>query len=509
MHLRCQAMSPDGFNCMKSVKDGNPEKFKYCSDHGCKYPHCENVKHEGSKGCCTRHCCLAAPRNSCDKPRLVDDGSFFCEVHTCEAQTCTAEVAGKGEKGDASRSCESHRRCAREGCSARCHTRDTGTTVKWCGLHYCQEASCQSDRAPGNKQYCREHICMEPMCANGKLDMGAGRYCMDHQCKTDRCLERRDQRTPGSEHCTLHICWVGNCPKPATAGKNRCDDHRYCREQGCKEYIFIEKGPEGEIKYPTCENRESPVHPLHSEKARELTPWTTDHKTQCPATNLGGNRCGSRLEKDQPYCKDHSCELGSCRNQRGFASLQYCEAHKCTVAACQQLRKNTMAGLDLASGSLRASLLLGGGGFLGGDGGGALLMSSYCAAHACAGDGGRCGDRVAGLGRNSFCPRHECCHRGCANEATRQPRRRSSTAGYCDRHYQRRRAGGGCGMPGGPLGPGPGPGPVPVPMGMPMGMPMGGFPPCFGGQGYDSSDSGSESDGGRRPRGLPLGGLAF
>lgn len=32
LDLRCQAMSPDGFNCMKSVKDGNPERFKYCSD---------------------------------------------------------------------------------------------------------------------------------------------------------------------------------------------------------------------------------------------------------------------------------------------------------------------------------------------------------------------------------------------------------------------------------------------------------------------------------------------
>ena len=25
-------MSPDGFNCMKSVKDGDPERFKYCND---------------------------------------------------------------------------------------------------------------------------------------------------------------------------------------------------------------------------------------------------------------------------------------------------------------------------------------------------------------------------------------------------------------------------------------------------------------------------------------------
>lgn len=173
------------------------------------------------------------------------------------------------------------------------------------------------------------------------------------------------------------------------------------------------------------------------------------------------------------------------------------------MATCQQLRKNTIAGLDLASGSLRAGLLLGGGSF-GGGGGESLLMSSYCAAHACAGEGGRCGDRVAELGRSSFCPRHECCHRGCTQEATRQPRRRSSTAGYCDRHYHRRRAGGGGGgVPGGPFGP------MPMPMPMPMGMPMG-FPPYFGGQGYDSTDSDSESDyGRRRPRGLPSGGMTF
>ncbi|KAI3401187.1 hypothetical protein diail_333 [Diaporthe ilicicola] len=261
-------MSPDGFNCTRSVKDGNPEKFKYCSDResrlnpsrrcsldGCKYQHCEHSKHEGSKGYCPQHSCLAAPHSSCDKPRLVDDGSFFCEVHTCEAQTCRAEVAGRGDKGDASRSCDKHRRCARDGCSGPCHTRDTGATVKWCGLHYCQEASCPSDRAPGNKQYCKDHVCMEPLCGAGKQDMGTGRYCLDHQCKTDKCLERRDQRARGSEHCALHICWVERCPKPAAVG-NRCDDHRYCREQGCKGYIFIEKGPEGDIKYPTCENRE-------------------------------------------------------------------------------------------------------------------------------------------------------------------------------------------------------------------------------------------------------------
>lgn len=225
---------------------------------GCRYPHCEQVKREGSKGYCPRHCCLAAPHGSCEKPRLVDDGSLFCETHTCEAQTCTAEVAGRGEMGDASRSCDNHRRCAREGCTGRCHTRDTGMTVKWCGLHYCEEASCQSERALGNRHHCSEHTCMEPMCGNGKLDMAAGRYCLDHECRTERCFERRDHRTPRSEYCALHVCWVDHCPKPAALGRNRCDDHRYCREHGCREYIHIERGPEGDILYPACETRETP-----------------------------------------------------------------------------------------------------------------------------------------------------------------------------------------------------------------------------------------------------------
>lgn len=245
---------------MRSVKDGDPERFKYCSEHGCKYGHCERGKHEGSKGYCREHCCVAGPANSCERARLAEEGSLFCETHTCEAQTCRAEVAGRGDRGDASRSCESHRRCGREGCPAPCHTRDTGVTVRWCGLHYCHEPSCQSERASAdlNSRYCTAHTCLEPLCASGRLDMGAGRYCLDHQCRTDRCPERRDQRTPGTDHCPLHVCWVEHCPRPATAGTNRCLDHRYCREQGCREYILVERGPEGDdIRHPTCDHRES------------------------------------------------------------------------------------------------------------------------------------------------------------------------------------------------------------------------------------------------------------
>lgn len=259
--LRCQATSADGLGCIRSVKDGDPERFEYCSDHGCRYAHCAQGREEGSKGYCRQHCCVAGPHNSCDRARLVEEGSLFCEAHTCEAQTCRAEVAGRGERGDASRSCPRHRRCGREGCAERCHRRDTGSTARWCGLHYCHEPSCQGGRAPGSSQHCSEHTCLEPMCGNGKHDMGSGRYCLDHQCRTEGCLERRDQRTPGAHHCALHACRAEHCPRPATAGTSTCDDHRCCREQGCREYVLVEKGPQGDIRHPTCDHREPPTRP--------------------------------------------------------------------------------------------------------------------------------------------------------------------------------------------------------------------------------------------------------
>lgn len=174
------------------------------------------------------------------------------------------------------------------------------------------------------------------------------------------------------------------------------------------------------------------------------------------------------------------------------------------MAACQQLRKNAVAGLDgllsLAAGPLRAGLVLGGGGAAG-----LLAASCYCSAHACQGDGGRCGERVAEVGGGSFCGGHECSRRGCAREGVNLPRRRGGggggRGGLCDRHYKKRKGKGGGGGGGG--------GCPPVgafgPMG--MGMPMG-LPPFFGGQVYDSSDySDSDSDDGRRPRGLPFGGM--
>ncbi|ROV89115.1 hypothetical protein VMCG_09880 [Cytospora schulzeri] len=305
----------DDMPCMKYVKDADPEKFRYCSDR--------------SKGYCPQHSCLAKPhKNTCDQPRLVQDGSPFCEKHTCESPTCTAEVDGSGNPGDAGRSCDQHRRCAAEGCAGPCFRRDTGAGLRWCGLHYCHRDPCAERRAAGSEGYCEGHVCVEVMCGAGRKEMGGGggggRFCADHQCRAEGCLERRDLRVRG------------------------------------------------------------------------------DHKPKCPASTLGGTQCDKRLDNGQRYCKDHSCELASCNDQRRPDSLQYCPGHKCSVSACQQLRKNTIAGLDLlmlAANPLRAGLMFG----AGADAGGGLMAaaaaaaasSCYCSAHACQGDGGRCGERVA------------------------------------------------------------------------------------------------------------------
>jgi hypothetical protein len=104
---------------------------------------------------------------------------------------------------------------------------------------------------------------VEPACGAGRKEeaaaKGRARFCADHQCRADGCLERRDLRVRGGEYCALHICWVEGCPRPAApaAGNHRCEIHQECREGGCRGYIYVEKGAGEDIRYPTCENRES------------------------------------------------------------------------------------------------------------------------------------------------------------------------------------------------------------------------------------------------------------
>lgn len=398
--------------------------------------------------------------------------------------------------------------------------------------------------------------------------MGGGRFCADHQCRAEGCAERRDSRAPGAEHCALHLCLVEGCTRPAAAGRTRCENHRYCAVEGCREWIYVAAGADGDVRYPECEKREcrlypptrAPLTPLPTSLSTPLPPslsslvdpiltqcplGPTDHLPRCLATTLAGAQCDRRVRPDNEaaasgagrWCDDHACGLRSCPNPRPPESLQYCSAHRCGAGACQeQARRAAVHHPSLLDAPLHARLLLAGGvgagaGALGSSLAllGAAGMGRFCAAHSCQGDGGRCGGEVVGAaaatahggdfetggrgraGRRGsgeavrFCSRHECSRGGCRAEATHWSRR-GDRGGLCDRHYRKRRdgagAGAGCGFGPGPIGG------IPMPMPMPMGMGMG-FPPFFGGPGYDSSESSSDSDDGRRPRGLPFGGPFF
>lgn len=132
-------------------------------------------------------------------------------------------------------------------------------TTRWCGLHYCTASdSCDEQRAEGSDtKFCREHICLEPGCHGGKVAVPAGgMFCVEHTCKTEGCNVRRERE---AEHCGGHICRVEDCMKPAMGANKRCDLHRRCVVEGCKEWIYIERGPEGDIRWPECENREFPI----------------------------------------------------------------------------------------------------------------------------------------------------------------------------------------------------------------------------------------------------------
>lgn len=431
--------------------------------------------------------------------------------------------------------------------------------TKWCGAHYCTALDqCDEKRAEGNDKFCRDHICLEPGCAGGKVS--GGHFCLDHTCKTDGCQVRRER---DAEHCGSHVCRVEDCVRPAAANR-RCDNHRRCTVESCKEWIYIEHGPDGDIKWPECEHREhlppppppslslSPSLPLSfflssSSDTALLTvdPLTPpiDHRPRCAATTLANTPCDKRIllpphtgpgaAPAARYCADHSCSFRACPNARPLDSLQFCSAHKCGVATCQDQVKHALA-LGLGSAAppllLQTRLLLAAGGAGAGVGGGlwGMVGGKFCAAHSCLGDGGKCGAEVVGddddegvgggcgadgrTGRwrrarrggaggeeaKRFCQRHECSHRGCCAEATHHSRR-GRRGGMCDRHYRRRREGRGGGA--GPFGA----------VGMPpMGM-MPGFPPFFGGGGsyYESSGDSSDSENGRGPGDLLFGGPYF
>lgn len=188
------------------------------------------------------------------------------------------------------------------------------------------------------------------------------------------------------------------------------------------------------------------------------------------------------------FCDLHVCGFRGCPNGRPFDSLQYCALHKCrSTTGCQDVVKNTMTtDSDVAAattllGQMFASLGRGGASaglehlLVGGNLSPWLThRNSYCARHACQGDGGRCRDEVVSVptihqedtnesdkrgrrrnrtedpraySRNNnsdsssgeqqlshFCRKHLCARHGCPAEATRPGIH--GEGGTCGRHYR-------------------------------------------------------------------------
>lgn len=224
---------------------------------GCAYPTCASPRTREGIPCCPQHRCL---QPQCDRPRQVEDGSFFCDKHTCSVTSCNASASSSAE--DAPPFCELHRPCAHEGCPRRCHTREqTGQMAPFCGAHYCPVEGCPEERREGgNATFCEKHSCIEAGCFNGRSGQDEpSRFCVEHECQAEGCLARVDVRVRDAEHCPLHRCIVEGCAQPATTedGGARCANHRYCVVDGCREWVFVEKIGGDEVRHPECENRES------------------------------------------------------------------------------------------------------------------------------------------------------------------------------------------------------------------------------------------------------------
>lgn len=250
---------------------------------GCAYPTCPLPRTREGIPCCAQHRCL---QPTCDRVRQVEEGSSFCDQHTCSLPCCNALASSTSSSDDVSNIssplppfCDLHRPCAREGCPRRCHTRETtGQTALFCGAHYCSVSDCPNQRKEGSSSsdpFCEEHSCVEIGCNKGRNQVEEGssnhcrpgaRFCADHECHAEegggrRCLERVDGRVKGAEYCPLHRCVVEDCSEPATGGEGsgraRCVNHRYCVVEGCKEWVFVERIGEDEVRrHPECEHRE-------------------------------------------------------------------------------------------------------------------------------------------------------------------------------------------------------------------------------------------------------------
>lgn len=382
---------------------GGENKLKYCINHLCEAAGCRDAKQSGGK-------------------------FHYCVKHTCESEHCAGHSPGKGDSGSPGRFCDAHRRCARDGCGRRCHMRDSGETLRFCGDHYCHFAGCDEGRSPNSDGHCHRHACYRPACHGGIVAADA-RFCADHTCKAQLCLLERF-RSAG--WCAGHVCAQRDCngqgSDSADAG-GYCEKHLRCVVPGCAETRLTK----GERTSEHCETRASvtvPTSPLSASNflpsrngIHRLTssfPPLLDHYGRCHWRHGQTGQCAARVLSGSSFCGEHACSFRGCGNMRGLAGSAYCAAHKCAEPTCPGLCMNPVlvaySEYDAAAARPR----------------GGRLPGAYCALHACRSPD--CANQAARDGL--FCPVHKCMSQGCQNEAVvfEAGRAGSHRGGFCDFH---------------------------------------------------------------------------
>lgn len=126
---------------------------KYCIEHVCKKPTCENHKRAVHARYCVDHNCIY---DACDQQR--SDGSTVCKWHTCAFDDCTLR------KGLTSKFCTEHscRICVANssaviGMAEDIAPRNTCTLHELCNFVFDDGTSCVELTVNGNSPYCIVH----------------------------------------------------------------------------------------------------------------------------------------------------------------------------------------------------------------------------------------------------------------------------------------------------------------------------------------------------------------
>nr|RBQ91319.1 hypothetical protein FVER53263_21055 [Fusarium verticillioides] len=228
-HSKC-----DWHRCNVKVLDVEGDDFKYssighsdwlCRDHSCKAKdkdkQCYEERYKNSQYCKEHSKEFQCKMPKCDSDR--DGSERYCKKHHCGVDDChrrvlslaNDEMAGRDKK-----KCYKHQRCEA--------LRDCKNYSLW-----------DPDKTP--TRLCVNHSKCEFFQACNGFAQGDSRFCTDHECDQQGCLQPRDVHNGlVMRWCHMHLCSAPGCPDFANghghAHPQKCFRHT-CQRAECSEIV--------------------------------------------------------------------------------------------------------------------------------------------------------------------------------------------------------------------------------------------------------------------------------